>query len=308
MRRLVLLALLLAGCGAQPRPTAAPAGPSGLLFLAGRDPGTLIRVDAATGAVATFKDLRGLSGGDPPYMIAFTGGRLVTFALGRTTSYSPAVDDRRSLGEAWFFVPSATPGRVWNILLTPHSNVTFRGVREVTVDGRVTFARHEKVPGWPVGAVTEGIVLQKRRLEVWNPATGKIVRKLPATFPVAFRGSLAASCADPCHGVHLTDTATGADRVVPGEFAAFEGAFSPDGKLLALPASGRRLAIVDVAAGTVALVPGARLDKTYQRLTWASSGWIFYKAPGGKVGAWRPGEPARVLDAKVGNFIALTSD
>src|SRR4051794_24502053 len=164
MRRLALLALLIAGCGAQPRPAAAPAGPSGLLFMAGRDPGTLIRVDAATGAVATRTDLKGLSGGDPPYLIAFTGGRLVTFALGRATSYSPDVGDRRSLGEAWFFVPSARPGRVWNLLLTPGSNVTFRGVREVeAATGRVTAHYHEKVPGWAIGAVNEGLVLEARR-------------------------------------------------------------------------------------------------------------------------------------------------
>src|SRR3954453_10517001 len=192
MRRLALLALLLAGCGAQPEPAAAPAGPSGLLFMAGRDPGTLIRVDAATGAVRPRTNLKGLSGGDPPYLIAFTGARLVTFALGRATSYSPDVGDRRSLGEAWFFVPSATPGRVWNLLLTPGSNVTFRGVREVdAATGDVIAHHHEKVPGWAMGAVNAGLVLEaRRRLVVWDPAANRIVRTLPALFPVAMQGSL----------------------------------------------------------------------------------------------------------------------
>src|SRR3954452_21551540 len=129
-RALLLTALALTGCDSATRPVAAPA-PAGLLFLAGRDPGTLIRVDTASGAVSTRTGVRELGGGDPPYMVAFTGGRLVTFALGRTSSLAPDTGDARSLGEAWFFVPSATPGRVWNILLTPGSNVTFRGVREV---------------------------------------------------------------------------------------------------------------------------------------------------------------------------------
>ena len=76
-----------------------------------------------------------------------------TFALGRSTSFAPDLSDPRSLGEAWFYVPSATPGRIWNILLRrgdPATQVHFRGVREVTVDGRATFARRARVPGWPL--------------------------------------------------------------------------------------------------------------------------------------------------------------
>jgi hypothetical protein len=145
--------------------------PSGTLYLAGREPGTLIRVDAASATVTTRTGVRELGGGDPQYMLHFTGRRLVTFALGRAHAFAPDLTHPRSLGESWFFVPSATPGRIWNILRTPGSNVTFRGVREVTVGGRTTFTRRWKVPGWAVGAVDDGIVLQKRRLEVWDPVT-----------------------------------------------------------------------------------------------------------------------------------------
>src|SRR4051794_2820097 len=134
--------------------------PSGLLFLAGRDPGTLIRVDTRAGTVST-QHVEQLSGGDPPYMVAFTGGRLVTFTLGRSWSLAPDLSDPRDLGESWFFVPSATPGRVWNLLLTPGSNVTFRGVREVGVDGTPTFTRRGRVPGWALAAVPRGLVLQR---------------------------------------------------------------------------------------------------------------------------------------------------
>src|SRR5690349_23164734 len=134
----LLASLALGGCAASV-PAAAPEGPSGTLYLAGREPGTLTRVDTASGAVTTRSGVRQMGGGDPPYMLQFTGGRLVTFALGRSSSFAADLTQPRSLGESWFFVPSARPGRIWNILLTPGSNVTFRGVREVTVDGRVTF-------------------------------------------------------------------------------------------------------------------------------------------------------------------------
>lgn len=300
-RMLVLAAVALAGCGeaAAEQP---PAAPSGLLFLAGREPGTLIRVDTAAGTVTTRTGLRALGGGDPPHMVHFTGGRLVTFALGRATSFAPDLGDPRSLGESWFYVPSDTPGRVWNILRTPGSNVTFRGVREMTVDGRGTFVQRWKVPGWPVGATADGIVVQRRRLEVWSPVTRRLVRRLPATFPVAFSGTLAASCGDPCRTLYLDD------RPVRGRFAApYAGAFSPDGKLLAVPWAKRRIAIVDVASGAVTRIPGARLAPAYKDLAWASSGWLFWNAGGGRLGAWRPGEPARDLGVRVGAFVDMTA-
>jgi hypothetical protein len=290
MRLFCLLAIL--GCN-----------PSGTLYLAGRDPGTLTRVDTATGMVSVRTGVRQMGGGDPPYMLQFTGGRLVTFALGRSSSFAPDLTHPKSLGEAWFFVPSSTPGRVWNILKTPRSNVTFRGVREVTVDGQVTLTRRWRVPGWPVGAVSDGLVVQRRRLEVWSPVTRRLVRRLPALFPIAFRGDLAVSCADPCRTLYLNE------RPVRGRFGLpFEGEFSPDGRWLALPAEGRRIALVDVAAASATVIAGARTDNDYPELAWASSGWLFWNAGGGRLGAWRPGQPARRLGVKVGAFVDMTAD
>jgi hypothetical protein len=312
MRHVVALAALaLAGCGSiEPRPAAAPTPaptPSGLLFLAGRDPGTLIRVDVAAGT-ATRHRLPQLSGGDPPYFVYFTGGRLVTFALGRSSSLAPDLSDPRSLGESWYFVPSATPGRVWNILLA-RGHYAFRGVREVTVDGRPTFARHVRVPGWVSGAVPDGLLLQRRRLEVWDPATAKVVRRLPGLYPVAIRGSIVASCVDRCGALHLTDTRTGRDTTVRPPFAgAYSGAFSPDGRRLAVRDEFGRLAIVDVARRTARLVSTPRAAIAYPVLAWSSSGWLFYNAGRGRIGAWRPGERPRLLRVGVGKFVSMTAD
>src|SRR3954449_4563251 len=195
-RMLVLAALALAGCGVAPRLAAAPAPPppalagcgvaprlaagpaptpSGTLYLAGREPGTMTVVDAAA-QTATAHTVPQLTGGDPPYFLAFTGRQLVTFGLGEATSFAPDVSDPRSLGESWFFVPSVTPGRVWNILLA-HGRYAFRGVREVAVDGTPTYARHARVPGWAFGAVDDGLLIQGRKgLEVWDPRRAKVVR------------------------------------------------------------------------------------------------------------------------------------
>lgn len=245
-----------------------------------------------------------LGGGDPPNFVHFTGGRLVTFALGRTSSFAPDLSSVKSLGEAWFYVPSTKPGRVWNILLRKGDRATqvfFRGVREITVDGTPLFARRWGVPGWPVAAVDDGIVLSRDRLEVWDPATERRVRRLPAPFPVAFHGSMVVSCTDPCRTLFL------GERPVRGRFLPTAGAFSPNGALLAVPTPGARIAVIDVATGVTHHVPAARVDATYPRLAWASSGWLFWNAGGGRIGAWRPGEPARRLAARVGPFVDMTA-
>ena len=304
-RALVLAALTLAGCGETPRPAAQSAPtPAGTLFLAGREPGTLIRVDVAAGT-ATTHHVKWLSGGDPPHMVAFTGGRIVLFSLGRATSLAPDLSDPRSLGESWYFVPSATPGRVWNILLERH-RYAFRGVRETTVDGRTTFARHARVPGWAVGAVPAGLLLQRNRLEVWDPRRARIVRRLPGPFLVAAHGSLVASCSDRCARVHLTDTATGAHATA--RFAgAYRGAFSPDGTQLAVRDEGGRVAVIDVTTRAVRVI--ARTGAIdYPLVAWASNGWLYYTAAGGTLAAWRPGAPARALRPRVGTVVDMAAD
>jgi hypothetical protein len=96
--------------------------------------------------------------------------------------------------------------------------------------------------------------------------------------------------------LHVTDVITGTDTVVEpaGGFRfeeTYEGAFSPDGSLLAAPviARGVRLvALVDVAAGTVRVIAGARLVG-YRNLAWSSSGRrLFFNARRGRIAAHDP--------------------
>src|ERR671929_73167 len=105
---LVLGGLALCACGSS-RSDPAPAG---TLYLAGAKPGTLTTVDVIRHRVRTLR-LRELAPGDPPYMIAMVGGRLVVFGHDHTYAVTPRLNRPRNLGKSWFFVPSATRGRVW---------------------------------------------------------------------------------------------------------------------------------------------------------------------------------------------------
>jgi hypothetical protein len=300
VRALIAISLLLVGCSAP--------HPSGTIYLAGVRPSTLTVVDAAKSRVTT-RELHGLGPGDPPYMITATGGRLVTFTVGRAFSYGSSLREPPTpLGKAWFFVPSATPGRVWLALLDNPRTATLRGLREVTVRGRTTVARTARPPAWPLAALTTGLVIQRKTLELWDPARGAILDRLPGVFPLAAHGSLIASCNDPCPVLHVTDTRSRTDEAIrPGRGfrfqASYDGAFSPDGGLLAVPAkAGRsaRLALVDVANRRARLVSGAALDPAYQLFAWAPNGWLFFNAGHGRIGAYRPGERhATILPVRV---------
>jgi hypothetical protein len=135
------------------------------------------------------------------------------------------------------------------------------------------------------------------------------VLRLKTEYPLGLHGPLVASCTQRCEDVHLTDTATGRERIVRGPAPEpYEGAFSPDGRFLAVPTRRGAILLVDVAAGTARRIPGARMAATYKALAWASSGWLFYNAGRGRLGAWRPGMPARVLPVTVGPFVDMASD
>jgi hypothetical protein len=321
------VAMAMAGCGSGPSATrdARPAGakqaaPSGTLFLANTKPGVATVVDVARSQTATHW-LRELSGGDPPYMIAVIGGRVVVYGRNRTSAFDARLHEpARSLGEAWFFVPSSTPGRVWLALLDPASPATVRGlraVREVTTDGRVTLAHSARPPHWPLAAVDGGLLIQGKTLELWQPRTGRILRKLPGVFPLATRAALAVSCPRRCRTIHVTDTDTGADSIIrPGPgfrfIESYNGAFSPDGKLVAVPAHTREglahVAIIDLARRTTRLVRGARLARDYTLMTWSSTGWLFYNAGHGHLAAYRPGKTrATLLPVRVQPFVQMAA-
>jgi hypothetical protein len=321
------LALLACGSGSAPVRGVRPLGlghakPSGMLYLASTRSGAgIVTVVDVGGARTEMHRLSELSPGDPPYSIAMIDARLVVYGRVGTYAFGWRLrEPARLLGESWFFIPSATPGRVWLVLLDrrdPNQAHGLGGVREVTLKGKVTVARSARPPATPVAAVDAGLLVQGHTLEVWQPVSGRVLAHLPGVFPLATRHSLVVSCAADCLVLHVTDTRTGADiQIHPGRafhfIESYDGAFSPDGRLVAVPATGRRdqsrVAIVDIARRTASLVRGASLASDYTLTAWSSTGWLFYNAGHGRLAAYQPGSPrAALLDIHVHPFESMAA-
>lgn len=321
---------------APPAATSGPAAGPGeaRLFLAGA--GELWVVDVAGGSVR-HRRFPQLSAGDPPYWIVRRGDKLVLWSY-QTLTLDPSstgAQPRTLVRDSWIFIPSAAPDRVWVGILDPKSPETERrlaAVREVAVDGRVT-VRDVRPPGgrWPVAATSSALAFESHgsgpggdELELWNPLTGKVLRRLPGEYPVASHGDLLAWCRQSCARLHVTDVATGKEvQVRPPAgatgFAPEKGVFSPDGKLLAVPvrtgprptAARWQLALVDLAAATATPVTGTAVQDSVF-VDWSASGETVFLA-GGRWGdqgifAYRLGTAsARRLPVKVGDFFGMAA-
>ena len=300
MRAFVLIGLLclMAGCGAEPRSATGPR-----LYLAGD--GRLWVVDAATGHVRNLARPQLRPGGATDRVLA-RDGRIV---LGG------------AFGDSAFFFPSLRPDRVWVVDLSLRTGLV-RAVREVTADGVTTVAAATPPGGErPIGAVADGLLLgEGDDLAVWDPATGRVVRRLPVD-PSGLgpaSAALVTSCADAaCGALRLTDARTGAARVVhapPGlQFEAWNAAFSPSGDLLGVPVRGtsfgsRRLALVDVEGGRAAVVPGSAVAAGRTLVAWSEDGRYVFLTGDRSLVAYRPGTPrAQPIDASVGDFYDLAA-
>jgi hypothetical protein len=245
---MVLIAMLLALLAPPPEP---PAGT--LVFLS--DANRLTAIDVASGQRVT-RRVRSLPACGAELFV--TGGHVVFSAVvkGATTVYSiPLTLDRRPtrLGTAHVFVPSATDGRVW-LAGTDCDWTEMAGVREVSVDGEVTFESRERVPGnWVAAAAPDGlVVLDERDDFVWDPRTGR-------TAETSF---------DP--------------EAVP----------SPDGSLVAMPVrAGRRWSVALADGGAIR---GSSTGRWFPDLAWSrSSGRLFIRS-GFRVKTYRPGDARAV--------------
>lgn len=337
----VLAAALPAGCGAAENRSergaeAVSSGsgdlPAGLLFLRHVREPSITRIDLASGASTTVS-LPQLAPGDPPFQLVETGGRLV--AYGGSHTYALDLDLQRppqDLGESWYFVPSGREGRVWLTTLDPESPETVRdlkAVREVTIDGDVTVPETGRPPSRGptiVAAVEDGLLFQEDDgLRLWDPLAGRVTLRLAGPFPADTHGNLVAWCRQGCAKLHVTDVATGEDFAIPPADSfrfeeTYDGAFSPDGTLLAVPVvtspgthlEGHRhqVGIIDARAGTARLIEGSKLADDYPAMTWSPSGeWLFYSAGGGRIMASRPAsEKAIVLPTRApASFIDMAA-
>jgi WD40 repeat protein len=303
-RLVILLALLVVGCGGAERAVSEPAAPepAGTLVVLS-DRNRLTTVDVASGRRAT-RRVRSLPACSADLFV--TGGHVVFSAVvnGVTTVYSLplSLDGRPTrLGTAHTFGPSPTDGRVW-LAGTDCDRSEMVGVREVSVDGRVTGDSDRRVPGnWVSAAVPDGLVTSRnRRVHVWDPATGRTGEPLGLEMAWHAHGRLLSGCptGSDCDELAVLDTATGKTVRARGPHRLDPFAtFSPDGSLLAAPArDGRRwsVALVDVRTGSVTAVRGSSAGEWYPEVSWSAGGWLFIRA-GFRVKAFRPGAARAVL-------------
>lgn len=294
------------------------------LFLAGT--GEMWVVNVMTGSVRHLQ-LPELSPGDPPYRILRRGDKLVLWGSTATYLFDPATEGPPQVlvEGSLIFIPSATPDRVWVGIGRPEE---LSAVREVAIDGRVTVPDTKPPDGrWPVAATKTALAFQlpDGQLELWDPLTREVVRRLPGQFPVATHDDQLAWCADLCKTLHVTNVVTGGELEVSPplgayRFEPYQGAFSPDGSKIAVlvhtdrkpTARKLQLALVDAAAGTVTLVHGTAAEG-YAYVDWLPSGQAVFVTSGElstrrtlieyELGA----DEAKTLPARVGDFYGMAA-
>ena len=293
---------VLAGCGSA-EPTVV-GGPK--LYLAGD--GELWIVDADSGRV-WHRFSSQLGPGEPPHKVLARGRRVV---MGRP------------YGDRAFFLPSARRDRVWVVDLRSSSGTAF-AVREVTVDGETTVAATRTPnPRWPLGAVSDGLLLEGNgQVMIWDPRTDRVVHHLafPAGLLGPVGGDVVTACVDTyCPVLRLIDVGTGRVRVARAPrgtaFEPWGGVFAPDDGTIAVALRGagraatapRSLALIDVATGRVAVVPGSEVAPGYNLVAWSADGRHVFITGGGRgarreVVGYRLGTfGARALNVTVGDF------
>jgi hypothetical protein len=206
------------------------------------------------------------------------GPRLpVYFLADNTRSAVPA-------GTADAVAPGATAGALWLTSYPPGATMSTAvgTAQEISVTSASASAgpRLRLPAGYVIYQGTDrGLLLAAAApsatgtYELWNPAAPHAVTR-------TFAGVLAASArqvawatrCDPVCGVEVLDLATGGDTVVrlPGASSAVNGAFSPDGKFLALQVSfdnlgddgalAMQLDAVSMASGKPAAGPAIRVS------------------------------------------------
>lgn len=230
----------------------------------------------------------------------------------------------RIVGLANRVAPAAEPGAVWltSYPAGPRGTAGATGfAQEFAATGKPLGPRLRLPAGYVIDAATDrGLLLTSAEgeapaYELWNPPSRQVTRTFSSVIAassdkVAWTPRCAAQCL-----VRVLDLSTGRTTriALPGGSAA-RGAFSPDGRLLALAvsignggdggAAAMQLEVASIPGGRLALVPG----------TWASSdalsgfGW-----PAGddslvaelsfmtkvQVASWRPGS-SRLAVAAVG--------
>jgi hypothetical protein len=183
------------------------------------------------------------------------------------------------IGTADVTAPAAAPGALWLVSYRRGADMSTAAgtAQEVSVAGAALGPRLRLPAGYVIDQGTRaGLLLVQEqassglvRYELWDPGTQRVTRSFVnviAASPtqIAWMPACTGNCL-----VHVLDLPGGRTREIslPGRSTAGEGAFSPDGRLLALlvtagvtadghPAA-NQLMVATVASGRIAAVPGS---------------------------------------------------
>jgi hypothetical protein len=221
------------------------------------------------------------------------------------------------LGAADFVAPAATTGAAWLVSYRAGAVMpaTAGTAQEFSVSGAALGPRRRLPHGYVIDQGTAaGLLLVPElapagvvRYQLWEPGIRQVARSFPDVIAVS-PGEIAwmPACTARC-AVHVLNLAGGPACVIPlpGRSQAYQGAFSPDGRLLALQVTARigaggrpaanRLVVAAVASGRMTAVPGTTIgagigvDFGWQ----PGSGRLVAAAAlqdGWQVAVWRPGD------------------
>lgn len=225
--------------------------------------------------------------------------------------------EARLVGTADLVAPAAASGAMWLVSYRAGASMSASvgTARQFSVSGTALGPSWRLPRGYVIDQGTSfGLLLEPEqpgaavvRYLLWEPGSRRVSRTFQnviaaSTGEIAWMPACTARCA-----VHVTQLAGRPDRVIalPWRSQAYQGAFSPDSRLLALlvtakiGADGRaaayRLAVADVARGRLAAVPGTTVGSG----NGVDFGWL----PGSdrlvadiglqqawQVAVWRPGD------------------
>jgi len=289
---------------------AGPAGPvaaepDGVLVIAALSPERAVVADPRTGDTRSRRLPGGtlchgplMAVGDRVLWSGLRSGGAVARSLPLTLGGRP-----RSLSAADSFTRSAAPGRIWLGDWTGRLGRSAGvALREIDLEGRMLGRERQPLPRFTMiqAALDDGLlVTHGRRLTLWGRRSGRPLRSIRDGWPIAASGSSFAWCGPRCRGLGVWSRA-GERRVHPPaglKLQAADGAFSPDGRRLAVVVSrdgSSHAAVIDLESRDWSLVPGVELDD-YQALAWSPSGrWLYLAAHQDRLVAWRPGAESAV--------------
>jgi len=152
------------------------------------------------------------------------------------------------LGTANLVAPGASARSLWLTSYPPGTDMrtTAATAQQVSLTGAPSGHSFRLPPGYAIDQVTDrGLLLSPTAQPgtpvstLWNPATAQASRSFDGVIAAsATRVAWATRCAPLCH-VRVLDLATGRQTAIalPGASSAVNGAFSPDGRFLAIQVS-----------------------------------------------------------------------